>query len=92
MKGFLNYFIVLGIFLFSSCGSELYDYDEMTERIDGLEQRVDELEKWCAEVNTNLKSLKELADALAQNDMITSVTPVYKDGELIGYYLITICL
>ncbi|MCQ2246488.1 MAG: PL29 family lyase N-terminal domain-containing protein [Bacteroidaceae bacterium] len=85
MKEFFNYFILLGIFFFSSCGSELYDYDEMTERIDGLEHRVDELEKWCAEVNTNLKSLKELADALAQNDMITSVTPVYKDGELIGY-------
>lgn len=36
-------------------------------------------------MNTNISSLQALVNALQDNDYITGVTPITKDGETIGY-------
>ena len=66
------------------CG-ENYDDSALTGRVDDLENRVTKLEELCKQMNTNISSLQTLVNALQDNDYITGVTPITKDGETIGY-------
>ncbi len=67
---------------FSSCK---YDDDDIWNSVHGLEDRVALLEEFCKQMNTNISSLQTLVNALQNNDYVTSVTPVTKNGETIGY-------
>mgnify|MGYP002298868993 CR=1 FL=1 len=66
------------------CG-ESYDDSALTGRVDDLENRVAKLEELCKQMNTNISSLQTLVNALQNKDYITSVVPITKDGETIGY-------
>ena len=66
------------------CG-ESYDDSALTGRVDDLENRVAKLEELCKQMNTNISSLQTLVNALQNKDCITSVVPITKDGEIIGY-------
>lgn len=50
-----------------------------------MDTRLSTLEELCMQMNTNISSLQTLVTALQENDYITSVSPVYKGGEVIGY-------
>ena len=50
-----------------------------------LEKRVAKLEELCKQMNTNISSLQSIVNALQKNDYITNVSPVRKDGEVVGY-------
>ena len=39
----------------------------------------------CNQINTNLSSLQTIVTTLQNNDYITNVSPVEKDGKIIGY-------
>lgn len=67
-----------------SCNSD-YDDSALTGRVDDLENRVAKLEELCKQMNTNISSLQTLVNALQNKDCITSVVPITKDGEIIGY-------
>lgn len=67
-----------------SCNSD-YDDSALTGRVDDLENRVAKLEELCKQMNTNISSLQTLINALQNKDYITSVVPITKDGETIGY-------
>ena len=60
-------------------------HKKLNDRIDGLNDRVEALEELCKEVNTNVASLQDLLEVLKNNDMITGVTAITKDGEVVGY-------
>ena len=49
------------------------------------EARIDALEKWCAQANTNISSLQTIVNVFESNDAITSITPVMEGGVEIGY-------
>ena len=49
------------------------------------EARIDALEKWCAQANTNISSLQTIVNVLESNGMVTSITPVMEGGVEIGY-------
>ncbi len=49
------------------------------------EARIDALEKWCAQANTNISSLQTIVNVFESNDTITSITPVMEGGVEIGY-------
>lgn len=85
MKRILYTITLLLSLIISGCSTDLYDYDELTNRIDLVEKRLAALEEWCKETNTNIHSLKTLVESLLQHDMITGMTPVMKDGVLAGY-------
>ena len=79
---------VLGLIsclLIPSCSTDLYDYDELNDRMDLFDKRLAELENWCKETNTNINSLKTLVESLLMHDVITGVTPVMKNDVLAGY-------
>lgn len=77
------------VFLSSGCSTDLYDYDELNDRMEGFDKRLAELEKWCKETNTNINSLKTLAESLLENDMIKSVTPVMNGNEVLAIPLLS---
>ena len=82
MKKILCFLFWLSIL--SGCGDG-YDDSALTGRVDDLENRVTKLEELCKQMNTNISSLQALVNALQDNDYITGVTPITKDGETIGY-------
>ena len=86
-------FAVISIFTFLALSC--YDFESLenglndtNDRIDNLENRVGALEELCGQFNTNITSLQIIVAALQQNDYITSVLPLEKDGEVIGYSLL----
>lgn len=66
-----------------SCGK--YDDTAIKDRLDGFEDRLEKLEELCKETNTNMTSLQELLKAIQNNDVITGISAITKDGEVIGY-------
>lgn len=64
--------IGISLFAVSSC---YYDDSELRGRLDQVESKVAELEKWCTTVNQEILSLKGLVEALENNDFVTGVTP-----------------
>ncbi len=70
--------------LCSSC-SEEYDDSALWNDLNSLENRVVKLEELCKQINTNISSLQTLVNALQNNDYVTSITPVSKNGMEIGY-------
>ncbi len=55
------------------------------DALEGLEERIAKLEELCKEMNTNISALQTIVSALQSNDCITTVTPIEKDGKVIGY-------
>ena len=84
MKKSILYFLT-AIMLFAVSCSESYDDSALVGRVDNLENRVAKLEELCKQMNTNISSLQTLVNALQNNDYITGVTPITKNGETIGY-------
>ena len=84
MKKSILYFLT-AIMLFAVSCSESYDDSALVGRVDNLENRVAKLEELCKQMNTNISSLQSLVTALQNNDYVTGVTPITKNGETIGY-------
>ena len=68
----------------SSC-SESYDDSALRNDLSSLEARVARLEELCKQMNTNISSLQTIVSAMQDGDFITGVTPITKEGEIIGY-------
>lgn len=77
-------YLLFAVSILWSCNSD-YDDSALTGRVDDLENRVAKLEELCKQMNTNISSLQTLVNALQNKDCITSVVPITKDGETIGY-------
>ena len=77
--------IVLLISFFTISCSDKYDDTAIRNDISDLTNRVQNLEKLCKDMNTNISSLQTLVDALQQNDCITEITPIMENGKEIGY-------
>lgn len=74
----------------SSCSkfddSAIWDkLNEQEQTLNDLEKRIAALEELCKQMNTNINALQTLVEALEKRDYITNVSPVRKDGEVIGY-------
>lgn len=69
---------------FAACGND-YDDSMLTNRVDDLENRITQLEELCKQMNINISSLQTVVSALENNDYVTSVTPIIKDGKEVGY-------
>lgn len=67
-----------------SCSDD-YDGTALRGRVDDLEDRVEQLETLCRQLNSDISSLHTLVTALQQNDYVTGVVPVVSGGETVGY-------
>lgn len=83
MKRFFAFIALAGAMLLASCSE--FDDSKIWDKLDNLESRISQLEELCKQMNTNISSLQTIVNALQKNDYITNVSPVRKDGEVIGY-------
>lgn len=78
------FFLLAAVVWLGACGDD-YDDSALRGRVDGLEDRIEQLEELCQRMNTNISSLQTLVEALQQNDYVTGVVPVMQGGETVGY-------
>ena len=79
------FYLVLAAVLFVVGCSESFDDSKIWDKLDDHESRIAKLEELCKQMNTNISSLQTLVNALNQNDYITNVAPISKNGEEVGY-------
>lgn len=66
--------LLLGTLLFVAC--EKYDDSQLSGRVNGLETRVDKLEKLVADLNTNVASMTKLVKAFQEESRIERIEPI----------------
>ena len=49
------------------------------------EQRIEQLEKRCRELNSNVEAIQAILTAIQQNDYVTEVMKIMEDGIEVGY-------
>lgn len=84
MKKLFAYLFVAITLIIAGC-SESFDDSKIWDKLDDHESRIAKLEELCQQMNTNISSLQTIVNALQNNDYVTGVTPITKDGETIGY-------
>jgi len=84
MKKLFALFAAAAALFAGSCG-DTYDDSVIKDRLDDLENRIEKLEEFCKQMNTNISSLQTIVSALQDNDYITDVLPIVEDGETVGY-------
>lgn len=78
------FLMVLFLFAgFSSCSDE-YDDEAIWQKVNELTDRIQKLENVCNQTNANIASLQTILDALKENYSIVSVNPL--DGN-VGYVM-----
>lgn len=83
MKKLLTLFAIALVVVVSSCSK--FDDTPIWDKLNDHESRITALEELCEQMNTNIDALQTIVEALEKNDYITNVSPVRKDGEIIGY-------
>lgn len=81
MKNFLFVFFVLLAGLVSC----RYDDSEIWNKVNENEARIVALEEQCRGFNQDLQTLRTIVNALQDNDYVTNVAEVKKDGAVVGY-------
>lgn len=84
-KSLLFSFYVAGLLLMNACSSSDYDDSALVNRVDNLENRIESLEEFCEQMNTNISSLQILVTALQNNDYITGIVPIKQGNDILGY-------
>ena len=64
---------------------EMDMFNSLWRNVTQNEARINDLEEWCAQANTNITSLQTIVDVLQSNDFITSIVEIKKDGKVVGY-------
>ena len=84
MKKLFTYLLVAIALTIAGC-SESFDDSKIWDKLDDHESRIAKLEELCKQMNTNISSLQTIVKALQNNDYVTGVTPITKDGKTVGY-------
>ena len=84
MKRFAYIFCFLALCL-ASCAPATYDDSAVVDRLDDMEQRIEELEKQYGKAQEDIEALRTLIGVLQSRDYITSVTPILEGEEIVGY-------
>lgn len=83
MKKLLFLVAIIATAFVSSC--DKFDDSEIWNKLENHENRISALEELCKQLNTNINALQTIVNALEKNDYITNVSPIRKDGDIIGY-------
>lgn len=80
MKKFLCSLLVVAAGLLSTAC-----HDEIIQKLDELENRTDELQLMCNQLNENLGVLQNLVEVIQRQDMITGITEIRSGNTVTGY-------
>ena len=84
MKKLMIFATAVAMLFAAGCATE-YDDTPLWNEIDSINDRIDDLEDLCRELNNDIESVQKLVDSLENNDYVTAVTPIVKNGETIFY-------
>ena len=73
--------LLAAIFMVVSCER----YEEIWDKLRDHEQRIEQLEKQCRELNSNIEAIQTILAAVQQNDYVTEVMKIMEDGVEVGY-------
>ena len=62
-------------------------HEEIWDKLNDHEQRIEQLEKLCKELNSNVMALQTALTAIQTNDYVTDVMKVVENGVEVGYSL-----
>ena len=62
-------------------------HEEIWDKLNDHEQRIEQLEKLCKELNANVMAMQAVLTALQSNDYVTEVMKVLENGVEVGYCL-----
>ena len=80
MKRLFNILCAMLLLTLISC-----QHEDIWNKLREHEQRIEELEKQCRELNSNVQAVQAILNALQQNDYVTEVMKVMEDGVEVGY-------
>ena len=59
--------------------------DEVWAELRDHEQRIEQLEKQCRELNSNVEAIQTILTAIQYNDYVTEIMKIVEDGVEVGY-------
>ena len=62
-------------------------HEDIWDKLNDHEQRIEQLERLCLELNSNVKALQAVLAAVQENDYVTEVMKVVENGVEVGYSL-----
>ena len=80
MKRLFNILCAILLLALTAC-----QHDEIWEQLRDHEQRIEQLEKQCRELNSNIAAIQTILAAVQQNDYVTQVMKVMENGVEVGY-------
>lgn len=86
MKKWAYAIALLSAVTLSSCSQ--YDDTLLQNRVGTLEADVKKLKELCSQMNTNISAMQSIVNAIQNNDYVTGVAPVMKNGVEIGYTIL----
>ena len=60
-------------------------YEEIWNKLKEHEQRIEQLEKQCREINSNIEAIQVILNAVQQGDYVTDIMRVVEGGVEVGY-------
>ena len=60
-------------------------HEDIWEELRDHEQRIEQLEKQCRELNTNIEAIQTILTAIQQRDYVTEVMKIMEGGVEVGY-------
>ena len=82
MKRLFNILCATLLLTLTSC-----QHEDIWNELRDHEQRIEQLEKQCRELNSNIDAVQKILLALQQNDYVTEVMKIMEDGVEVGYSL-----
>lgn len=86
MKKWAYAIALLSAVTLSSCSQ--YDDTLLQNRVGTLEADVKNLKELCSQMNTNISAMQSIVNAIQNNDYVTGIAPVMKNGVEIGYTIL----
>ena len=62
-------------------------HEDIWNKLREHEQRIEQLEKQCRELNSNVQAIQAILNAIQENDYVTEVMKILENGVEVGYCL-----
>ena len=82
MKRLFNILCAVLLLSLTAC-----QHDEIWDKLRDHEQRIEQLEKQCRELNSNVQAIQAILNAIQENDYVTEVMKIMENGVEVGYCL-----
>ena len=60
-------------------------HDEIWDKLNEHDQKIEQLEQQCRDLNSNVQALQTIVQSIQQNEQVTDVTKILEGGIEVGY-------